>query len=71
MRKYSTKEVAEIVQRKGLGYAISSYLGYSRIEDKELSALWKQCELGIQNIDWEPYYESMKKIEDKLRGYND
>ncbi|QOS99965.1 hypothetical protein JNUCC42_04205 [Brevibacterium sp. JNUCC-42] len=71
MKKYSTKEVAEIVQRKGLGYAISSYLSHDCIKDKELSVLWKQCHEAIHNIDRESYYEAMKKIEDRLGGYRD
>ncbi|QDX94679.1 hypothetical protein EEL30_21805 [Brevibacillus laterosporus] len=69
MKKYTIRDVTEIIQSVGLGYAVGSYLSHKHIEDKELSVLWKQCHEAIQNIDREPYYEAMRKIEDRLRGY--
>ena len=58
MRKYSIKEVAEIVENEGLGYAITSYLSHEAIEDDKLAGLWKQAGDVLTQIDklLEPHY---------------
>ena len=44
--KMSNIEVAGIVDREGLGYAITSYMDSSDFEDKHLAQLWTNaCEI--------------------------
>ncbi|ATF13531.1 hypothetical protein A616_16575 [Brevibacillus brevis X23] len=57
MKKYSIKQVAEIVDSEGLGYAIQSYLNHENVEDEELAAMWKECG------------ELMARIYSKLEDY--
>lgn len=43
MNKWSNKEIAEKMEWEGLGDMIQSYLSADNIQDKWLSAKWKQC----------------------------
>jgi hypothetical protein len=59
MLKKTIEEVAHIVEREGLDYAIQSYMSYESIEDEELSNLWKEADILLNKIEFilEPYYE--------------
>jgi len=49
-KKLSKKQVREIVEYEGLGYAIQSYLGAGKIENKQLSKLWSQAKIIMDEI---------------------
>lgn len=56
MKNRTTEEVGNIVKSEGLGYAIQNYLGAGKIQDKELSKLWKDAELALNAV--EKYLEN-------------
>ena len=51
MKNRTTEEVGNIVKSEGLGYAIQNYLGAEKIQDKELSKLWKEAELALNAVE--------------------
>lgn len=48
--KYTTEQVAGIVDCEGLGYAVTDYLGADSIEDPELARLWRQAKEALDEI---------------------
>lgn len=58
-KKMSIEQVADEVNKDGIGYAISNYVSWKDIEDKKLAALWKQAA------------ESIYKVEKMLEKYLD
>lgn len=59
VKKYSIKQIAEIVNNEGLGYAVQNYLGADEIKDKALATEWKKAK------------DSLDIIEGMLRDYLD
>jgi hypothetical protein len=53
-KKYSTKQVMEIIECEGLGYAVQYYMSGENIDDPELARLWDDAQ------------EALRKIEQKL-----
>jgi len=53
------REVADIVDSEGLGYAIVDYMNGDEIEDQELRDLWKQASPILARIQEiiSPYYQ--------------
>lgn len=43
MSKYTIKEVGEIIDNEGLGYAIQNYMRGSSIKDPVLAKMWDDC----------------------------
>jgi len=60
MRKKSLKEVAEVVDCEGIGYAITSYMGSEEIEDPVLADKWAEAEAILEEIEriLAPYSEN-------------
>ena len=56
------KEVAEIVENEGLGYAVQHYMSSDDIENKALKSLWDIASAALKAIDnmLEPYRDGMK-----------
>jgi hypothetical protein len=44
------EQVADIIVFEGLDYAVTEYLSYKDIEDKELAELWKKVNDALQDI---------------------
>lgn len=55
--KLSIKQVAEVVEMEGLGYAVTDYLGSGSIEDESLAKAWKEAKTALRKIETiiEPY----------------
>lgn len=51
MSKVTKEELAQIVDSEGLGYAVQHYLSADKIEDEELSRLWKEAGELLNKID--------------------
>ena len=47
---YTIQEVAGIVDREGLGYAITDYLAASTIADPDLAAAWQAAYDAMEEI---------------------
>ena len=47
----TSKEVAEIVENEGLGYAITQCVSYDDIDDQELKDKWKQAQVLLSEIE--------------------
>lgn len=50
MKKFTIKEVAEIVDNEGLDYSIMEYLNSNSISDEYLSELWKTAQEVLVDI---------------------
>lgn len=55
--KMSLEEVGNYVSSEGIGYSLTSGLGYRSIEDPKLAKMWKQAS------------DAIKKVEDYLGDY--
>lgn len=49
--KMSLKEVAEVIEMEGLGYAVMEYMDADSIKDKHLADLWEEARVAMKNID--------------------
>lgn len=49
--KMSLKEVAEVVEMEGLGYAVMDYMSGDSIADKHLADLWDDAKMMLKSID--------------------
>jgi hypothetical protein len=49
-KKLSNKQIKDIVEYEGLGYAIQHYLGSEMINNKKLSKLWGQTKKSLDAI---------------------
>ena len=49
--RLSIREVADIVEEEGLGYAIMDYLSVARIADEKLTAMWYDAGVLLAAID--------------------
>lgn len=50
MKKYTNKQVAEIVENEGLGYAVQHYMSSEDIKDKELAKQWEVAKGALNTI---------------------
>ena len=50
MPKLTTKQICEVVEAKGLSYAIQSYVEYEDIIDDELAQLWIDATTAILKV---------------------
>ena len=51
MKKYSLEDVANMINREGIGYSITDMLGYSSIDDEHLAILWQKAESALIDIE--------------------
>jgi hypothetical protein len=51
MKKMKLKEVAEVVNNEGLGYAVQHYLDSAQIEDPELAKQWGKARAALDIIE--------------------
>lgn len=49
-RTMTNKQVAQIVDREGLGYAITMYMDSDDFKDRHLASLWDQAQLILDEI---------------------
>lgn len=58
-KKLSNKQVGEVVNSEGLGYAVQFYMGADKIKDPVLAEKWKAAAEALRAIDaiLEKYYE--------------
>jgi hypothetical protein len=49
--KKSKAEVKSIVENEGIGYAVTSYMSESCIEDPELAKAWKEAREALERIE--------------------
>lgn len=47
---YTAKQVSEIVDSEGLGYAVTEYLNASSIQDPELRAAWAEAAAALAKV---------------------
>jgi len=50
-KKLTNLDIAHIVDREGLGYAITDYIGSTNFEDKDLAKLWDQAQNILGQIE--------------------
>ena len=51
VKKYSDKQVADIIICEGLGYAVQHYLGADSIKNRELAAAWGRAKEALSEIE--------------------
>lgn len=51
MKKYTIKQVAQIVESEGLDYAIQHYMGSDRIADADLAAAWDHASEALAAVE--------------------
>jgi hypothetical protein len=61
--KFTNSEVANIVDREGLDYAITCYMGADRIMDPKLAKLWQKANDILNEI--EEILEESKENEEE------
>lgn len=49
-RTMTNKQVAQIVDREGLGYAITMYMDSDDFKDRHLASLWDQAQVILDEI---------------------
>jgi hypothetical protein len=49
--KKSNRQVADIVEMEGLGYAVQNYMSADQIKDQKLAALWKTAKDALDAIE--------------------
>jgi hypothetical protein len=49
--KKSNKQVADIVEMEGLGYAVQHYLSAEQIKDQKLAAHWRTAKDALDAIE--------------------
>lgn len=50
-KKLTLKEVGDIVECEGLGYAIQHYMGHEEISNPKLRELWRRCKEDMNAIE--------------------
>jgi hypothetical protein len=51
MTKHTNEEIYNIIDKEGLGYAVTSYLNSDNIEDEKLVELWKIAQRALLDIE--------------------
>jgi hypothetical protein len=66
VRQLTNKEMAELVECEGLGYAVGHYLCYTQIEDYDLANEWRLAQIHLENImtRLKPYFETEEYTHD-------
>jgi hypothetical protein len=49
-RTKSNKQIAQIVDREGLDYAVTAYMDSDDFEDRHLASLWDQAQVILDEI---------------------
>jgi len=48
--QYTNDQVADIIEKEGLGFAISDYMSGDAIQDPELAEMWSDCRALMHEI---------------------
>lgn len=63
-RKKTNRQVADIIECEGLGYAIQHYLSPNDIEDEELARAWSEAKRALDHVE-EVLQDEFEEIEEE------
>lgn len=69
--KLSIRDIRDIIEMDGLGYAIQDYLSHTEIADDKLAKMWKRCNLLLNEIEEYVLDESVVSDDDFSESHED